>query len=282
MEIFAFTYCKKINRTNRFCIFLDTLMKPRLWLIVACGLFFSSAVYAQQPFQTWATYNHQGRLSNKWGYTFDLNYRTRGVLPFTSSLTAARFGVNYHLNPKIRLNGGYAWFGTFVQDRYQIWLHENRLYQQIQSNTRKGNLQFSQRIRLEQRFRQGFKNLSSDDVNVYFTFRARYLFQVQGPLLRKAGTDDLILSWQAANEIFFHWGDNIGSNNFDQNRTLAGVVLDLGPTLDLAVLYQFILQRQPLLQTTQDIHSIRFTLFHQLDFRNRKSNKEEKLPVTAD
>jgi hypothetical protein len=105
---------------------------------------------------------------------------------------------------------------------------------------------------------------------------------VQGPLLKKPGTDDLILSWQAANEIFFHWGDNIASNNFDQNRTLAGVVLDLGPTLDLAVLYQFILQQQPLLQTTQSIHSVRFTLFHQLDFRNRKSNKEEKLPVTAD
>ncbi len=161
------------------------LTKPTSWLTVVLVIFLSTNVQAQQPFQLWTTYNHQARLSNKWGYTFDLNYRTRGVLPFTSSLLAARAGVMYNINPKIRITAGYAWFGTFVHDRYQIWLHENRLYQQIQYNTRTPKLQFSQRIRLEQRFRQNFFSLSSDDVNVYFTFRARYHFQVQGPLLRK-------------------------------------------------------------------------------------------------
>jgi hypothetical protein len=259
-----------MNHIIKVCTILSTQLKPRLWLVVACGLFFSSAVYAQQPFQMWATYNHQARLSNKWGYTFDLNYRTRGVLPFTSSLLAARGGITYHVNPKIRINGGYAWFGTFVHDRYQIWLHENRLYQQIQYNTTsKGNLQFSQRVRLEQRFRQNFFSISSDDVNVYFTFRARYLFQVQGPLLRKAGTDKVTLSWQAANEILFHWGDNIDNNNFDQNRTLAGVVIPVNPKIDFAVLYQLILQHQPLLQQTQAINSLRLTMFHNLDLRKK-------------
>lgn len=239
------------------------------WLIVVVIIFLSNKVHAQQPFQLWTTYNHQARLSNKWGYTFDLNYRTRGVLPFTSSLTAARAGVMYNINPKIRITAGYAWFGTFVHDRYQIWLHENRLYQQIQYNTRSSKLQFSQRIRLEQRFRQNFFSLSSDDVNVYFTFRARYLFQMQGPLLKKSGTDQVILSWQAANEIFFHWGDNIGTTNFEQNRTLAGIIIAANKKIDFAVLYQLILQHQPLLDETQPINSVRLTMFHSLDFRKK-------------
>lgn len=242
---------------------------PTIWLTVVLVIFLSTNVKAQQPFQLWTTYNHQARLSNKWGYTFDLNYRTRGVMPFTSSLAAARFGAMYNLNSKIRITAGYAWFGTFVKDRYQIWLHENRLYQQIQYNTRTTKLQFSQRIRLEQRFRENFFSISSDEVNVYFTFRARYLFQMQGPLLRKSGTDEVILSWQAANEIFFHWGDNIGSTNFEQNRTLAGVVIAANKQIDFAVLYQLILQHQPILQETQPINSVRLTMFHSLDFRKK-------------
>ena len=244
-------------------------MKLPSWLTVSLVIFLGSKVHAQQPFQFWATYNHQARVSNKWGYTFDLNYRTRGVLPFTSSLTAARVGIIYHLNPKIRITAGYAWFGTFVQDRYQIWLHENRLYEQIQYNTRKKNLKFSQRIRLEQRFRQAFVNNMNDETNVNFTFRARYLFQMQGPLKKKAGTEEVILSWQAADEIFFHWGENLNGNNFDQNRTLAGILIPAGRKIDIAVLYQFILQRQPILQTTQAINSVRLIVFHNLDFRKK-------------
>jgi len=257
----------KWNINQRSIIF--KLMKPTSWLSVALVIFLGTKAYAQQPFQLWTTYNHQARLTNKWGYTFDLNYRTRGVLPFTSSLAAARAGIIYSVNPKIRITAGYAWFGTWVKDRYQIWLHENRLYQQIQYNTRKANLQFSQRIRLEQRFRQSFVSISSDEVNVNFTFRARYLFQMQGPLLRKSGTDEVILSWQAANEIFFHWGDIIGSTNFEQNRTLAGVVIAVNKKIDFAVLYQLILQHQPLLQETQPINSVRLTIFHSLDFRKK-------------
>jgi len=248
---------------------ISKLMKSPVWFIFAIGIFFATKVYAQQPFQLWATYNQQARVSNKWGYTFDLNYRTRGVLPFTSSLSAARMGIIYHLNPKTRITAGYAWFGTFVHDRYEIWLHEHRLYEQIQYNTRSRTLQFSQRIRLEQRFRREFLNVSSDEVNVNFTFRARYLFQMQGPLIRKSGTDEVVLSWQATNEIFFHWGANIDKTNFDQNRTLAGVVIPVSKKIDFAVLYQLIIQHQVLLQTNQVINSVRLNVFHNLDFRKR-------------
>ena len=244
-------------------------MKLQIWLAAAFILFFSSKGHAQQPFQLWGTYNIQARVSNKWGYAFDLNHRTRGVLPFTSSLTAARMGISYQLNASTRITAGYAWFGTHVSDRIQLWLHENRIYQQIQFSNIKHGLQFVHRIRLEQRLRQEFVEVSSDRTTVAFTFRARYLFQLQGPLKKKSGTEEMNLSWQATNEIFLHTGQNLRNSNFDQNRTLAGIVIAPNPKVSIAVLYQLILQRQPLLQTTQAIHSMRLTFFQNLDFRKQ-------------
>jgi hypothetical protein len=92
---------------------------------------------------------------------------------------------------------------------------------------------------------------------------------MQGPLKKKAGTEEVLLSWQAADEIFFHWGENLNGKSFDQNRTLAGIVISPGRKIDIAVLYQFILQQQPVLQTTESIHSMRLILFHNLDFRKK-------------
>jgi hypothetical protein len=105
------------------------------------------------------------------------------------------------------------------------------------------------------------------------------MFQVGGPLIKNPKTNRPALSWQAANEIFFHFGENLNGSNFDQNRTLAGVMINLGKTMDLAVLYQFIAQRQPLRETTVPIHSVRFTLFHNLDFRKAKKTQPVDIPA---
>lgn len=247
--------------------------------ILAFCLLAMSVNAQQQPFQTWLTYNHQARLSDRWGYTFDLNHRTRGVFPFNSSLSAVRFGGVYQLNNALRITAGYAWFGTLVTDRSQRWLQENRLYQQIQQNKVHKGLSMVQRIRLEQRFRQEFIPQPGNDINVAFTFRARYMLQFGGTLINNPRTNRPALSWQAANEIFFHFGENLNGSNFDQNRTLAGVLINFSKTMDLAVLYQFIAQRQPVRQTTQAIHSVRFTLFHNLDFRKVKKTKPVDIPA---
>jgi hypothetical protein len=90
---------------------------------------------------------------------------------------------------------------------------------------------------------------------------------VTGPITRRDSTGSAFLSWQAANEIFFQTNDYSGL--FDQDRTLAGVVWRISPALDLATLYQFIIQRRPEFDTTQYIHSVRLTLFHTLDFRKK-------------
>jgi hypothetical protein len=240
------------------------------WLITVSGLLSCSEIQAQQPFQTWATYNHQARLSTKWGYTFDLNYRTRGVLPFTSSLSAARMGVKYNVGPALRITAGYAWFGTNVTGRDRLWLHENRLYYQGQYNQGHGKLNIIHRIRIEHRWRQQFASIDSDATFRNLTNRYRYLIQFDGPIKRDPARKTQ-LRWKVINEIFLHTQETVGSALFDQNRTLGGVIIALPKGhLQMAVLYQFIVQQQPLLRDIETIHSMRLTLFHALDLRKRK------------
>jgi hypothetical protein len=253
-------------------------MKGSKWLAVLLCLFLSAKAIAQQPWQLWFTYNHAARLSDKWGYTFDLNFRTRGLFPAAAALTAARVGGSYQLKSGARIVAGYAWFGSHVRNREQAFLHENRLYEQIQWGGTKKGLQISQRVRLEQRFREFFLDDTTSRSWVAFTFRARYLIQVQGPLARKKGTDEVNWSWQAANEIFLHAGQGLNGNYFDQNRTLAGVVYSPDRKIDIACLYQLIIQRQPIAQQTQLVNSVRFTFFHKLDFRN-SARRRDRLPV---
>lgn len=242
-------------------------------------LFIGLQVYAQssKP-QYWFTYNHTGRFTDRWSYGFDLNYRTNGIIPLNSSLSAARMGINYHTKTGFRFTGGYAWFGTFVPQEDRIWLHENRLYEQAQYTHNKGKLNFVHRIRIEHRWRQQFLDISLDKTDVLFTNRYRYLFQLDGPIKSEAERSTH-LKWQVANEFFIHNKEEVGYMLFDQNRTLAGLMISPKGNLSLALLYQFIIQQQPLLREVVTIHSFRITLFHQLDFRRVKKEDVYDVPV---
>jgi hypothetical protein len=228
--------------------------------------------------QYWFTYNHTGRVSDRWSYGFDLNYRTKGILPFNSSLSAARIGMNFHTKKGFRFTGGYAWFGTFVPQEDRIWLQENRIYEQAQYTHSKGKLNLVHRIRIEHRWRQQFLDISLEDTDVLFTNRYRYLFQVDGPIKREAQRTTN-LRWQVANEFFIHNTEEVGYMLFDQNRTLAGVMISPKGNLSLALLYQLIIQQQPLLREVQTVHSFRITLFHHLDLRRIKKDDAYEVPV---
>lgn len=243
-------------------------MKPRTIFLVFMLLALSKGnSKAQGDFQFWFTYLNQTRLSQKWGYTFDLNYRTRGFFPFQSNLAAARGGVVYFLGDHWRFSSGYAWFGTNLNQKNIDLLHEHRLWQQALWVKKNRNIQIFHRIRLEERFRQFQDFVPKASEGLSFTMRYRYMFQAQGPLLPPSKPKGFQLGWQAANEILFQTGDLTGSRAFNQNRTLAGLLISPNRNLDLAVLYQFILQYQPADSEFDEVHSVRLTLVHQLDLR---------------
>lgn len=228
--------------------------------------------------QYWFTYNHTGRFSDRWSYAFDLNYRSAGVLPFDSKKSAARMGMTYHTKTNIRITAGYAWFGLNVSGLDQNWLNENRVYQQVQYQHGKSKLNFVHRIRLEQRWREQFVNTGYKDVTRIFSMRYRYHFQVDGPIGRSS-SKTTTFRWQAANEFFFHNKETIGYMLFDQNRTLAGVLISPKKQLTLALLYQFIVQQQPVQRELIFINSFRITLFHNLDLRKKKIPLPIEVPV---
>lgn len=243
-------------------------MKFRI-LFVGLVLFFALVAEssAQGEFQTWLTYNNQTRLSQNWGYTFDLNYRTRGFFPFQSNLAAIRAGAVYYLNEEWRFSGGYAWFGTFVKQANDPWLNEHRIWQQAIWLKRNERFIFTNRVRLEQRFRQFEDFFWKGSPDATFTLRYRYMFQAQGIIIPAETKNGFQVSWQAANELMLQSGDLTGGKAFNQNRTLAGLVLSPNRQIDLAVLYQHIFQYQPKVLEIEEVQSIRVTFLHQLDFR---------------
>ena len=240
---------------------------------------FSAHAQFAKP-QWWFAYNQTGRWADRWSYGFDINHRTNGLIPFNSSLTAARIGLNYHTNSGFRITGGYAWFGTFAPEAKQIWLHEHRVYEQVQFTHKKGEINFVHRLRIEQRWRQQFTNEQLDVTVSTFTNRYRYLFQADGPITTLSD-QKTSLRWQLGNEFFIHNKEEIGFMLFDQNRTLAGVVISPTGSTSLAVLYQLIVQQQPFLRETFLINSFRITVFQTLDFRNKKKmiTEEEILVI---
>ncbi len=219
----------------------------------------------------WFTYNHQARISNHWGYTFDLNHRTQSLEDLHSMVSAARVGAVWMPAERTRLSAGYAWFGQHVQGTDQNLQHENRFWQQVQLLRAQASSNHFHRFRLEQRFREITPPGSSRKTAEAFTVRFRYMLQWQGMLLKPARPKGIALKWQAANEIMVHAGDYVKQHYFEQNRLIGGMVLAPSSSLELAVLYQYTLQYLPLAERLQTWHVVRFTLQHNLDFRRPAS-----------
>jgi hypothetical protein len=241
------------------------MIQPQKFALLFAFLLGSYWAVGQNPVQLWMTYNNQARFSEKWGLSTDFNYRTRGFFPFNSSLLAGRVGAVYRINDAHTCMAGYALFATKVNGYALDWLPEHRLWQQWQVNQGRETFRWSHRVRTEQRFRSELADATTEDLTFTFTFRARYMFQMQG--LWYTTPKGMDVSWQAANEIMFQFGNPIASSNFDQNRTLFGVVLAPNETISLAILYQFIAQYQAQINEVEPVHSFRLTLFHNLDFR---------------
>lgn len=238
-----------------------------LWIFIAF-----SCIAQQSDSQIWYTYNHQAILSKKWGYTFDLNHRTGMVNNMQARISAARFGGIFFLDRNHRISGGYAWFGGYLKNAPVQMLDENRLWQQYLTLHKKGNLQYFNRFRLEQRWREQLPAIGSKRGKDFFQVRARYMFQIQGPVYRSATPREFMLWWQTASELMLQAGKGIDKHYFDQLRLIGGFVIQFNKSLSLATLYQYINQYRVQQHINQNIHTVRFTLLHTLDFTRHNND----------
>ncbi len=231
--------------------------------------------------QMWYTYNHQAIVSKHWGYLFDVNHRTSSFKNTQSVLSAARFGITYLTDKSHRISAGYAWFGTHFQNAEKELLNENRLWQQYQVFKKAGKTTYFHRFREEQRWRELMPQAGFKKGEVAFSFRTRYMYQHQGPIWPSAEKRKFGVWWQGASEILLHAGEGIEKHYFDQLRVIGGVVLMPSSTINLAVLYQYINQYRPSTEQHYNIHSIRLTLLHQLDF-SQKPKQPGAEPIRRD
>lgn len=242
----------------------------------------NARLYAQNTSnQMWYTYNHQAIVSKHWGYMFDLNHRTANFKENTSVLSAARVGLTYLTDRNHRITAGYAWFGTHVKNTEKTLLNENRLWEQYQVFGNLGKTTNFHRIRTEQRWREISPAYGASKGDVLFSFRARYMYQHQGPIWPITKERKFGVWWQGASEIMLHAGEGIEKHYFDQLRVIGGVILMPSKSFNVAVLYQYINQYRPAAEQHFNIHSIRLTLLHQLDF-SAKKKYDRPQPVRQD
>jgi len=243
--------------------------------------FYNAAIAQNSSNQMWYTYAQQSILSKHWGYVFDVNHRTASFKQTRSVLSAARFGATYLLDNNHRISAGYAWFGTHFKDAEKNILAENRLWEQYQVFKPMGKTNFSHRVRVEQRWRELMPPSGIKKGKIAFSLRGRYMYQQQGPIWPKTKERKLGVWWQGATELMLHTGDGIGKHYFDQFRLIGGIILMPSRTINLAVLYQYINQYSVASEQHNNIHAIRLTLLHQLDF-SAKPNRASTKPIQQD
>lgn len=116
-----------------------------------------------------------------------------------------RPALNFQLNKKVALMGGYGFVETYRYGDFPVRSRfpEHRLFEQATITQRAFGLDWQNRLRLEQRYFRGFAQRYEN--------RFRYMLRTNIPLGKKyyVGLYD---------EVFYNFGKNVAFNVFDQNR----------------------------------------------------------------
>lgn len=166
---------------------------------------------------------------SKWGLHLEGQFR-RSDFGDESQQLLLRPGVNYQFDPQTSFSAGYGYVRTYPYGEYPA-IHEfpeNRMWEQVSHTTHWLGLDWTHRLRLEQRWIGEMSNAGGDwDVGHWrYENRLRYMLRTTIPLTESKKTY-LALS----DEIFFNFGSNVDGNEFDQNRAFIGVGHKLSDTL---------------------------------------------------
>jgi len=143
--------------------------------------------------------------NSRWGAHLEGQWR-RADLGLTSQQILLRPALNFQLNKKVMLTGGYGFVETYRYGDYPVKSNfpEHRTYEQAQITQKFLGLDFQNRLRLEQRHILGS--------SARYENRFRYMLRINIPLKNKRYYIGLY------NEVFYNFGKNVAFNVFDQNR----------------------------------------------------------------
>lgn len=220
-------------------------------------------------FNAWALYTGTHKISSKVNLMTEYQWRrAEGFKHWQQSLL--RLGLEYEINPKVSVMGGYAWIKTFPYGSQPV-LHEfneNRVFEQLNLKDKIGRFEIQHRYRLEQRFLEQYaKNATNDIVQVdpVFRNRIRYRAMAMVPLSRKEmGDNTLFLNLN--NELFVGFGKGITKNPIDQNRFIAalGWRFNAQTNVQVGYLNQFVIKSNA--TDMERNHSLWISMVYNLDF----------------
>jgi hypothetical protein len=170
----------------------------------------------------WAGIFTTTKFNDKWSWHAEFQYRrVDGIKSPQQNLF--RTGINYQPNKKILFRVGYANAETFPYGEYPLnsmgkKYSDNRAFEMISISDKINNIDFTNRVMLEQRFVGKYSSAALTKEDEYsFVHRIRYMFRMQVPLQKKV-TSNHAPYLAMYDEIFIGFGKNVGENIFDQNR----------------------------------------------------------------
>ncbi len=192
-----------------------------------------------QQTQTWVSLNSVTKFSDHWGVAADVHLRTNDFFQ-DNNFFFLRGGIAYIPNSKFSFTGGYAhmWLAP-KNPTWSTFSDENRIYQQVQMNTKSGNVSILQRLRNEQRWQEIIVNDVETGKNK-FSNRVRYLISTTIPIFKKKTAPSLVLS----DELLIQFGQDIVYNTFDQNRFFVGIKQSINPKLSFDFGYMNVYQQK--------------------------------------
>ena len=214
----------------------------------------------------WAGYYNTVRFNKNLSLVSDAQLRTRDWADKWSQLLI-RSGLSYSFNDHVAVTGGFAFFkNAQYVDKELLLKNEWRPWQEFSYQLKLNKINFSQRLRTEQRFLQQVAgNKKSDSYD--FIFRLRYRFDWQFPLKE----NDLKLL--IGNEVLVNPGLINSNRFFDQNRTFAGLQLKLLSNTSLQFQYLKIFQWRSNTSVLEDQNVFRVNIYQQFSFRKNHESK---------
>ncbi len=162
-------------------------------------------------------FGDHGIGKSRWGVHLEGQWR-RADLGLTWQQLLLRPALNYQLNRKVMLTGGYGFVETYRYGDYPFKQRfpEHRTYEQAQITQRFLGLDWQNRLRLEQRHILGYA--------ARYENRFRYMLRTNIPL----PFDNKRYYIGLSDEILYNFGKNVAFNVFDQNRAYVALGRNMG------------------------------------------------------
>ena len=185
-------------------------MKNTLYILLF-SLLFQTLLYAQNigeyKLGSWYEVTSSNKINDKLSLSGSFTNWSYELPAQKAHLNLGIIGLNYHITPKLSVGLCYA-YGT-IDSSFEVndipHTKEHRIIEQLIFNHKLNAIQFSQRLRLEQRF------LEYPPEN-QLIYRTRYRFKIKIPL-----NNTLFIS--TYDEIHF----NLTEFDFQQNRAFMGL-----------------------------------------------------------